>query len=67
MKKGSNWSKTWTVLEKDKDMKRLNRKIIEILGRGGEYDLAEINYTKKMSCAGSVMHYILNYYDIKRK
>ena len=66
MKKGSDWSNTWEKIEKDKGIKKLNKKIIEILGRGGKYDLSEINYTKKMSCSGSIIHYILNYYKIER-
>lgn len=67
MKKGSDWCDTWTAIDKNKDIKRLNKKIVEILGRGGEYDLAEISSSKRRSCAGSIIHYILNYYDIKRK
>lgn len=66
VKKGSNWCNTWEKIEKDKGIKRLNKKIVEILGRGGKYDLAEVNYTKKTSCAGSIIHYILNYYKIER-
>lgn len=67
MKKGSNWYTTHGLLRTDKDIKRLYKKIFEILERGGDYYIDEVSYTKKMSTAQSIIHYILNYYDIKRK
>lgn len=66
MKKGSNWYKTHNLLRTDKDIKLLYKKIFEILGRNGDYYIGEQNYTKKMSTTQSVIHYILNYYGIKR-
>lgn len=66
VKKGSDWCKTHRLIRTDKDIRRLYKKIFEILERGGDYYINEENYTKKMSTSQSIIHYILNYYRIER-
>jgi hypothetical protein len=67
MKKGSDWCKTWTTIKEDKDIRRLDKKIKEILGRRGDYDCKIESETTKMSTSGSIIHYLLNYYEVRRR
>jgi hypothetical protein len=67
MKKGSNWCNTWRTIKEDKDIRHLDKKIREILGRRGEFDGKIENESTKIMTSASIIHYLLNYWEIKRR
>lgn len=63
MKKGSDYCRTYEICEKDKDMKRLRDRITFHLRKAHDKDF-KFGYSHH---ADHIMHYILNYYEVKRK